>query len=161
MVLVAREALFELADFEEVVGVDELAELAEEGDMFADIATQALKLGVLLDKALHVLHRLDARVGRRLRLELDDVVLDRGAEIAQVVVQVRGEEWIVVDGEHDLLGAVLGVHDGAPVVDAEELMHHRLVRPLRQERRDGIVAAVEHEEERRHVRAAEVEERRV
>ena len=67
----------------------------------------------------------------------------------------------MVDGEHDLLRAVLGVHDGAPVVDTEELMHHRLVRPLRQERRDGIVAAVEHEEERRHVRAAEVEERRV
>ena len=60
MVLVACEALFELADFEEVVCVDELAELAEQGDVLADVAAQALKLGVLLDEALHVLHGLDA-----------------------------------------------------------------------------------------------------
>ena len=76
MAFVACQALLKLADFQEMVRVNERAKLAQECDVLADIPSEALEVWVLLDEALHVLHCLDAGCRCRLRLELDDVLFN-------------------------------------------------------------------------------------
>lgn len=162
MVVVAGYALLELADLEEVLGADPPAELRDEGDVLAHVARELPELGVLLDEALHVGYRLDVGVVLGARLVLLDVVLDVAAQVAKVEVHVLLEEGVLVLRQHDLaeLGPDVGhvAQVDAAVVDAEQVVHHGLVRPLHEQGRDGVLPAVDDQQDGRRVDPAEVEE---
>lgn len=65
MTLVTRQTLLDLADAQQTVPLDDPAELPDERDVLADVATELLELWVLLDEPLHVCDRLDrCRIGR-------------------------------------------------------------------------------------------------
>ncbi len=50
----SREALFDLPNFQQLVTLDQSAQLADNCDMLADVPAELAELGVLLYEALHV-----------------------------------------------------------------------------------------------------------
>lgn len=107
MALVARQALLDLADGQQLVALDDAAELADERDVLADVAAELAEFGVLLDKLLHVGDRLDrrGRVRERPLREVLHVCVEVGAEVAKVGKEVRREEGVLRRREDDVLRA--------------------------------------------------------
>lgn len=69
MTLVTRQALFHLADGQQIVPLGDLAQLANQSDVLGHVAAQLLELGIFFDKASHIRQRLDRlRIRYRLRL---------------------------------------------------------------------------------------------
>jgi hypothetical protein len=50
--LVARQALLQFRDLEQVPDVDQTRKFSDEGDMFRDVAAEFAELGILVDKAV-------------------------------------------------------------------------------------------------------------
>ena len=48
-------------------------------------------------------------------------------------------------------------HVDAPIMNPKEFVYHGLIRPLRQEGRDGVIASVEDEEQWWNLRSPELE----
>lgn len=162
VVVVAGDALLQLADLEKVLGTHTPAEFRDEGDVLAHVARQLAEFGVLLDEALHVGYGFDVGVVLGLGLVLLDVLLDVAAQVAKVHVHVLLEEGVLVLREHNLLelwpdvGHAAQVH--TTVVNAEEVVDHGLVCPLGEQRRDGVLSPVEDQQDGRRVDFAEVEQ---
>ena len=91
-----RQPLLDLAELEQLVALDEAAELADDRDVLAHVPAELAELGVLLHEALHVRDGLNrGRVVReRVRLVRLHVRLERCAEVAERREVVRLEEWV-------------------------------------------------------------------
>mmetsp|Transcript_21447 Transcript_21447/g.55202 ORF Transcript_21447/g.55202 Transcript_21447/m.55202 type:complete len:314 (-) Transcript_21447:240-1181(-) len=165
MVLRARKLLLHLRHLHQVARVHDARELGHEGDVLGHVARHLAELGVVLDEGLHVGDRVDLAVRVRLVLVLVDHRLHVGAKVAKVEEHVLRVERVGVGGEDDLAELVLHsghlAHVYARVGDAHQLVHHRLVGPLVEERRNGILAPVDDEQQRRHLLVAEGEELRL
>lgn len=104
----AREALLDLARVQQPIPPDDPAELAHQRDVLAHVPAELPELGVLLHEPLHVRDGLDGRrrLRERLGLVVGDQLLHRGAEVAEVVVEVLREEGVGLGEEGNLLMAV-------------------------------------------------------
>mgnify|MGYP001579891779 CR=1 FL=1 len=97
--------------------------------------------------------RQSCRTGSRRRTGLDPV---KARSPAQQIHQRPPAQARTATHLHLLLHVQRVAEPDPPVRDANALVHHRLVRPLGQQGRDGVVSPVEDEEQRRGGRLAEV-----
>jgi hypothetical protein len=141
---------------------DAATKFAHQGDMLAHISGKLPELWIILHKALHVPNRIDVHIVLGLDLVLLHIFLDILAQVAEILVHVLLEEWILILRENDLLqlGPDLGhVSQVNPsVVDAYHLMYHSLVCPLGEQRGDGIIPAIQYKQYRWGIGLSEVEQ---
>lgn len=96
MALIRRQTLFQLTNFQQSILLHASTQFAHQRDMFTDVPAQLSELGVLFDEFLHVGDGVDRGTGGCTRLVVQHVALDGRAEIAEVVVEVRGKEGVLV-----------------------------------------------------------------
>ena len=136
LVVVAGHVLLELAHVHELVDVHEAAQLADERDVLRDVEALRPERRVALHERLHVLDGRDVLVHLRLALVVVEQVLDGHAQVPKVRELVVGVERVVRRREHDLLEVLVldagrALELDAVAVQAQELVDHGLVRPLR------------------------------
>mmetsp|Transcript_74285 Transcript_74285/g.187159 ORF Transcript_74285/g.187159 Transcript_74285/m.187159 type:complete len:234 (-) Transcript_74285:557-1258(-) len=148
----ASDFLLQLGSLQEPVRLHEPGELMHDSHVLRHVARQLAELGVLVDELLHLLDRLYLCGVLRLLLVVLHVLLDVDAQVAEVRQDVLLEKRVLSCGHHDHLQLRPDVrhlgHVDPVVVHREELVQHRLVRPLVQQRRHRIVPPVQQKQHR-------------
>jgi hypothetical protein len=132
VVVLAGKVLFDLRDLEEGVSMDQRGEGLDDIEVLDDIALGLLEVRELGDKVPHVIKGL--HVGLEVVVEGGDLlerVLDGGGDLGPGLGVVVGKEVVQVHRQCDL--CVLAAEGHQIVVDAQQLVDHRLVRPLVQQ----------------------------
>mmetsp|Transcript_64051 Transcript_64051/g.139302 ORF Transcript_64051/g.139302 Transcript_64051/m.139302 type:complete len:201 (-) Transcript_64051:541-1143(-) len=122
--------------------------------VLGDIAGQDPELRILVDESLHLLNGLYFGCILRVVLVLLYILLNAHAQVAEVSQAILLEERILL-GRHDDLSQLWPNirhpgHINAIILHREQLMEHRLVRPLVQQRRHWIVSAIQEYQHRRN-----------
>mmetsp|Transcript_4852 Transcript_4852/g.14819 ORF Transcript_4852/g.14819 Transcript_4852/m.14819 type:complete len:312 (+) Transcript_4852:518-1453(+) len=185
VVVVTGELLFDRAHVQQVATIHLLEQLLQHRDVVAHLGLHLAKLGIAFDELLHVLQRGEVSVAGVCALHAAHRLLDVHADLAPVQVHVALEEGIVCRIQHHLGGiasgrssrsssrsspggggggarlarrrAVIAEHHTV-ILDADQIVHHGLVGPLREQRRDRIVASVQNQQNGRLLAALNAEE---
>ena len=98
-----RQALFDLSCFEKLVLIDQSAQFANDGDVFADVPRKLAELWVLFDKFLHIGYRVNRLSFGGTRLVRLYVCLERSTKVAKGRQMMALKERIRCGRERDFL----------------------------------------------------------
>eukprot|EP00978_Attheya_sp_CCMP212_P020641 scaffold59287_cov53-Attheya_sp.AAC.4 len=128
--------------------------------MLGDVVRLAAQFGIFFHEGLHIFNGVEVGdvVGLSLTLVVVQELFNSLAQLSKIGMPVAAEKF-VLSGCQNHFFQVFGNIGGAPendavVVEAQQLMNHCLVGPLRQEGCDRVVLTIKNEEHERVIRGS-------